>query len=403
MTSKNKSFFIKKIAKFIGYSWKWFLLATYLGIATWGWNRKNYVLNLIPNHKNTFIFSVYQALISVLFLLIFLLFLIGIVQWIRTPIYLRWKFQRGFNRIGFKNSVGEIPILLSYHKDKNKKYGVIYTFKSVGLSAVDFDSKVHQIQTVVNGSVYEIAYSKKSMNRILLSILPQKYNTPKIIAPDNATLCQEPNLLCVGKTGSGKSCALATLLGKYALHIPGVSITICDYKKSSFAQFEGTPNFYGYEDVPDGIRKFYKEFRERLAANDEQRNEQVKVLLIDEYGVLISAQEKKVAEELKTMVGNLLFMGRSLNMRVLIGLQRADAGYFRAGARDQFRAILALGNISKEQKQMLFSDYKEKMTEENSVGEGYLLIDGQDIERVKIAPITDLVKLNENIRKAMYH
>lgn len=402
MANKNMAL---RIAKFIGYRWKWLFFWAYLGIAILGWNRRNDVLNLIPIHKGTFLFSVYQILISVLYLLIAMLLLIAIVRWIRTPLYLRWKFQRGFNQIGFKNSTGEIPILLSRRKDKNKKYGVIYTFKSVGLSAVDFDSKVHQIQTVVNGCVYEIAYSKKSMNRILLSVLPQKYNTPKIISPDNVTLCQEPNLLCVGKTGSGKSCALATLLGKYALHIPGVSITVCDYKKSSFAQFDGTPNFYGYEDVPDGIRKFYKEFRERLAANDEQRNGQVKVLLIDEYGVLISAQEKKVAEELKTMVGNMLFMGRSLNIRVLIGLQRADAEYFRAGARDQFRAILALGNISKEQKQMLFSDFKENMTEENGIGEGYLFIDGQGLERVKIANIdnSNMERLNESIRKAMYH
>ena len=76
----------------------------------------------------------------------------------------------------------------------------------------------------------------------------------------------------VGKTGSGKSYAMLTLLRIYAHSVPGVSITVCDYKKSSFAQFEDTPNFYGYEDVPDGIRSFYKEFTERLEANDDNRN-----------------------------------------------------------------------------------------------------------------------------------
>ena len=170
------------------------------------------------------------------------------------------------------------------------------------------------------------------------------------------------------------------LLGIYAKYIPGLNITICDYKKSSFAHFEDTPNFYGYENVPDGIRAFYQEFSERLEANNENRNKQIRVLLIYEYGALISAQDKKNAEELKTMVANMLFMGRSLGIRVLIGVQRADAEHFKAGARDQFRAILALGDLSKEQKQMLFTDYKDKMDRHsNGIGEGYLLVDGRGI------------------------
>lgn len=115
-------------------------------------------------------------------------------------------------------------------------------------------------------------------------MLPKKYDMPKIISLDDDFLCAEPNLLCVGKTGAVKSYALTMLLERYPLHVPDVSITIFDFKKSSFAQFEGTPNFYGYENVPDGIRAFYKEFCERLAANDEKRNKKVRVLFIDEYG-----------------------------------------------------------------------------------------------------------------------
>ena len=41
------------------------------------------------------------------------------------------------------------------------------------------------------------------------------------------------------------------------------------------------------------------------------------------------------------------------------------------------------------------------MTHLNGVGEGYLLIDGQEIERVKIARIDDIDTLNEKIRMAM--
>lgn len=125
------------------------------------------------------------------------------------------------------------------------------------------------------------------------------------------------------------------------------------------------------------------------------------MVLVDEYGALISAQDRKTAEEMKVKIGNMLFMGRSLGIKVLIGVQRADASYFQAGARDQFHAILALGNISKEQKEMLFAEYKEKMTDRNGVGEGYLLVDGKDIERVKVVPIRDFGEMNTSIVEAL--
>ncbi len=212
----------------------------------------------------------------------------------------------------------------------------------------------------------------------------------------------ETSVLVVGRTGSGKSYFLRLLSGKIALHIPDVSITICDYKKSSFAQFSGLRNFYGYTDVPNGIRTFYREFSERLAANDEERNQKIRVLIIDEYGVLISAQDKKEAEELKTMVGNMLFMGRSLGIRVVVGVQRADSELFKVGARDQFGAVLGLGNLSREQKQMLFTDYKDEMQEINGTGQGYLLVDGQSgIRRVVSSNITNTDKLNACIREAV--
>ena len=292
----------------------------------------------------------------------------------------------------------------SVRSDKTKLYGWIWEIDNKGVTVSAFKGKAEQLETALNFRIDHIELCKNS-DRTRLYVTPRKHVRPTVISPNNEVfakeLCKLPNLLCVGKTGSGKSYALSVLVGIYAECIPNVGITICDYKKSSFAQFEDTPNFYGYQDVPNGIRAFYKEFSERLQANDEERNKQIRVLLIDEYGALIGAQDKKAADELKSMVANMLFMSRSLGMKVCIGVQRADSEHFKAGARDQFRAILALGDLSKEQRQMLFSDYKDKMNERNGLGEGYLLIDGKDIERVKIAPIKDFETLNDTIRQAM--
>ena len=320
---------------------------------------------------------------------------------LRLPAIDNFRFQRAMQRCSLHNGAGEYPTLLRVYPDKSRAHGKIFKIKNNGISILDFSTPntLARLEATLNGKIYNLEYGRRTTS-ILLYLMPTKFACPRTISLNSIELANEPNFLVVGKTGSGKSYSLHILLGIYA-SIPNVKIYICDYKKSSFLMYSDCKNFYGYEDVPNGIRAFYEEFKYRLSASDEQRNKQIRVLLIDEYGALISAQDKKVAEELKTMVANMLFMGRSLGIRVILGVQRADAEHFKAGARDQFRAILGLGNLSKEQKQMLFADYKDTMNENNGLGEGYLLIDGKDIERVQIAEIKDMEKLNLQIRKTM--
>lgn len=372
---------------------RWVFLLLYLSLSVLFWRYRHFLIHQSissPFPTITYDFIAIALIITGFICIIYLL---------RNPLE-KSRFRRAVERAKIRNAKGEYPVLLSVFADPNKEHGKIYKVANNGISIVDFDENKARakLEAALNGRIYRMDYARRT-TRTLIYVMPRKYDLPRIISVHSTELTALPNFLLVGNTGSGKSYGLLTLLGAY-ITLPNVTITICDFK-NSFSQFQNSPNFYGYTDVLQGIRKVYKEFEYRLSANDEERNKQILVLLIDEYGALVLSQEKKAAEELKMMVSNMLFMGRSLGIRILVGTQRCGAELYSGGARDQFKARCGLGELSREQKQMLFSDCKDDMTHLNGVGEGYLLIDGQELERIKIERIDDIDALNDKILMAM--
>lgn len=381
---------------------KWLLITVYLITALVIWFNREVIYLHMPSFffEPTWFVYFIDAVIIALMLTIF----VCIIQLFRCPPFERLRFQKVFKQIGLHNRLGEYPALLSKKIDKGKKNGYIYKLQNIGIPMDILDNMIYSSEHSLHLKVNHIEYGRKAKT-VLLYAVPDKYAKPEEISLSNRTyeevLCKLPNLLCVGQTGSGKSYALSVILAIYARAIPDVSITISDYKHSLLAPLAHSQNYYGYDKAVEGITLFYEEFKERLAAHDPERNNHTMILLIDEYSALIGSQDKKGAEELKTMVGNMLLMSRSLGMKIIVGMQTAHSEHFKTGARDQFHGILALGNLSKEQKQMLCPDYKEKMGDHNSVGEGYLLINEKDIERVKISKIKDMETLIEIIRPTM--
>jgi hypothetical protein len=203
-------------------------------------------------------------------------------------------------------------------------------------------------------------------------------------------------MLIVGGTGSGKTYAERLIFGKLVKYLPGVQHTICDFKNDDFHAFENIGRHYGYEQCVDGLNDFYAAFQLRL--NKEDVSTTPRVLLFDEWGAFITSRDRKAADEYKSKLSTLLMLGRSYRTHIIIGLQRADSEHFKAGARDQFGAILALANLSKEQKQMLFSGYKDEMTSDCGRGTGYFLRDVQGIKRCIVPTVNDISKLNRVIQ-----
>jgi hypothetical protein len=207
---------------------------------------------------------------------------------------------------------------------------------------------------------------------------------------------RHPMFLVVGGTGSGKTYFQKLLLGKISKYLPTAKVTICDYKNCDFTDFAGLSRHYAFEDCSIGLQNFYDEFLAR------KNGGQPRILLFDEWGAyVLSRHDKKQADEAKAKLSTLLMLGRSARFHVVIGLQRADSEHFKSGARDQFGAILGLGNLSKEQKLMLYNEHREEMTANCGRGQGYLLLDGEGLYRIRVPTVNDMDKLNAAIADAL--
>ena len=93
--------------------------------------------------------------------------------------------------------------------------------------------------------------------------------------------------------------------------------------------------------------------------------------------------------ELMSKVGEILAVGRGLNIGLLLCVQRADAALFSSGSREQFQCVISFGRCSAEQFRMLgFSnEMEENPTGTYKPGEALVLIDGQESVQEMLVPL----------------
>lgn len=216
-----------------------------------------------------------------------------------------------------------------------------------------------------------------------------------------------PMCLVVGSTGSGKTYAVMTILAKIKKYMPESRFWLCDYKNYDYAKYAGLPRHYGYEDCTKGLQDYYNEFTARLRSGNKSALTP-NILMFDElggyYSSLSSSKEKKqIADEARAKFAEIAMLGRVYRCYCIIALQRADSEHFKSGSRDQFSAIVGMGNLSKEQKMMLFSDYREEMTENCGRGQGHLSLDGKGLFRIVVPTIApeNMPKVEQYIKTAL--
>lgn len=215
------------------------------------------------------------------------------------------------------------------------------------------------------------------------------------------------SILIAGKSGSGKSLSVRWYIWQLLRERESL-VYIADYKAGEeYEAFEGSPSYASGEKAFDMINDFYQFFTE--VRNRKFRLRQHYTLLIEEYyGLLTYAenQSKKLKTELMAKIGEILAVGRGLNIGVIVALQRADASLFTSGTREQFQCVCSFGRCSSEQFRMLGfnSELESNPTSRYGAGEALVLIDGQEsIKEIKVPFIKNEEVLCDQIRHHLHH
>lgn len=201
-----------------------------------------------------------------------------------------------------------------------------------------------------------------------------------------------------GRTGTGKTIftkvIMLSILMNY--HKEQVSITVCDFKgDEDFSFLDGYKNYYRFEEVKRGFDTFYKEFESRQRAIEERIPT---FIFFDEWASFLNFCDKREAEAYKQKMSNLLMLGRSFDVHVVLSQQRLDAESF-GKSRDNFGVVIALGNLSKEVVGMLFSEYKDEIIDDRECGSGYMLVEGSNFVKIRIPYVRSIELLDMRIKQ----
>ena len=148
------------------------------------------------------------------------------------------------------------------------------------------------------------------------------------------------SILIAGKSGSGKSLSVRWYIWQLLRERESL-VYIADYKAGEeYEAFEGLSSYASGEKAFDMINDFYQFFTE--VRSRKLRLQQHYTLFIEEwFGLLTYAenQSKKLKTELMAKIGEILAVGRGLNIGIMLCVQRADSSLFSAGCSEQFQCV----------------------------------------------------------------
>lgn len=209
-------------------------------------------------------------------------------------------------------------------------------------------------------------------------------------------------LLC-GMSGSGKSYLENQILAKLALTEPDGEIYFADYKQDdAFAYLRGCPQYYAYKDTLQALEIVHGRLLARQSGEDIARNPVS--IIWDEYmaQILAMSSDKKAAAVVMGKVSEILMLGRSLSVRLVISCQRPDALAFPAGSRLNYGVVVVLGAAVRSIYEMLLPDFMDEVKGRKfGRGEGVALLQGSELHYIKVPMVRDVGRMEEICIKAL--
>ena len=158
------------------------------------------------------------------------------------------------------------------------------------------------------------------------------YGVKEPVITDISPKTNSHTLLC-GMSGSGKSYAENILIARIA-NTEGM-VFFSDFKQDdSFTFLRNCPRYYSYDKTIDALETVYDTLHKRQSGEDTSRSPVTLVWDENMANILaIQGTEKKKAEDIMRKVSEILMLGRSLGVRLVISCQRPDAAAFPSGSR----------------------------------------------------------------------
>lgn len=214
---------------------------------------------------------------------------------------------------------------------------------------------------------------------------------------DISTNSNSHTLIC-GMSGSGKSYFLNQYFARLCARSgEGSIVYFADFKQDdSFKHLRDSTRYFPYDRTIEALNEVYNILHQRQVGEDDSRNSVT--LIWDEYManiLYLIGQDKKKAEAVMQKVSEILMLGRSLAVRIVIACQRPDASAFPTGSRLNFGVIIVLGASIESIYTMLMP--KELSLQigdrEFYIGEGVMLVQGAELNFIKVPMIRNEEKM----------
>ena len=225
------------------------------------------------------------------------------------------------------------------------------------------------------------------------------YGWKEAVRADISTLTNSHTLLC-GMSGSGKSYLTNQYLARLCLKSSNNGqVYFADFKQDDqFAHLRGCPRYYPYDRSLEALDIVYDILHKRQSGEDAARTPVT--LVWDEYMANILAlqgMDKKRADAVMKKVSEILMLGRSLAVRLVISCQRPDAVAFPTGSRLNYGIIIIIGAPIRSIYEMLIpKEYIDYIGERQfGVGEGVVLLQGAEMHFIKVPLVRNEERMHQ--------